>query len=210
MTNLDRSMYESINRLADHTQWAHGLMRVWAKYGISTFAVLLLVGWWTACRVADPVVAVSKALWAGGGAVVALGVNQPIGSLINRARPYAVIPGAHVLVDRTKDFSFPSDHAVTVGAVAVGLLLLERRLGLVASFAAVFMAFARVYVGAHFPGDVLAGLLLGGAVAAVLAIPAGLGLRRFCRGLANSPLRFFVEAGPRNTAEAGVVTESPD
>ena len=50
------------------------------------------------------------------------------------------------------------------GAVATGLLLVNRRLGLLAALAAALMAFARVYIGAHYPWDVLGGLVLGGAV----------------------------------------------
>jgi len=60
---------------------------------------------------------------------VALGLNQLIGGLIDRARPYETLTDVHLLVSRTTDFSFPSDHAVTVGAVAAGLLLAHRRLG---------------------------------------------------------------------------------
>ena len=57
----------------------------------------------------------------------------------------------HRLADHTvtrTGSSPPSDHATVVGAVAVGLLLVNRRWGIVAAIAAVVMAFARVYVGA--------------------------------------------------------------
>jgi undecaprenyl-diphosphatase len=50
------------------------------------------------------------------------------------------------------------------GAVAAGLLLVNRRLGLVAAAAAAIMAFARVYIAAHYPSDVIGGLILGTAV----------------------------------------------
>ena len=50
---------------------------------------------------------------------------------------------------------------------AAGLLLFSRSLGLVAAAAAVLMAFSRVYVAAHYPWDVLAGLALGALVAVV-------------------------------------------
>jgi undecaprenyl-diphosphatase len=45
------------------------------------------------------------------------------------------------------------------------LLIVSRRLGVVAVLAAVLMAFTRVYIAAHYPADVAAGLLLGGLVA---------------------------------------------
>lgn len=66
-----------------------------------------------------------------------------------------------VLVHRSVDASFPSDHATMAGATAAGLLLLDRRLGVTAAVDAALMAFARVYVGAHFPVDVVAGLAVG-------------------------------------------------
>src|SRR6266545_4046605 len=56
--------------------------------------------------------------------------------------------------------------ATMAGAVAVGLWIVHRRLGIVAAMAAVLMAFTRVYIAAHYPADVAAGLLLGGVVAA--------------------------------------------
>ena len=87
-----------------------------------------------------------------------------MGHLFAEARPYATHPGLLRLADPTRDFSFPSDHAVMAGAVTAGLLLVSRRLGLVAAAAAVLMAFSRVYIAAHYPWDVLAGLGLGAAV----------------------------------------------
>jgi undecaprenyl-diphosphatase len=145
---MDASLYRAINRLAARTGWAHPLFVAYAKYGVLLFAVLLLAGWWVARSHAD-IDAVAAIVWAGAGAVLALGVGQLIGHAVDRARPYAVMPTAHVLITRTSDFSFPSDHATAVGAVAAGLWLTHHRLGLLAAGLAVVMAFARVYVGAR-------------------------------------------------------------
>lgn len=78
----------------------------------------------------------------------ALGIGQLIGSAVDRLRPYEAMTNVHVLVDKTTYFSFPSDHATAVGAVAVGLLFANRRWGIVATVLALLMAFTRVYVGA--------------------------------------------------------------
>jgi undecaprenyl-diphosphatase len=193
---MDASLYRAVNRLAGRTGWAHPLFVGYAKYGVLLFAALLVAGWWLGRRSAD-IAAVAAVVWAGAAAVVALGVGQLIGQAIDRARPYAVMPTAHVLITRTSDFSFPSDHATAVGAVAAGLWLAHRRIGILAAGLALVMAFARVYVGAHYPGDVAAGLLLGAGMAAALHPLAARMLRPLLSRVAHSPLRLFV--APRHT-----------
>ncbi|MET8811041.1 phosphatase PAP2 family protein [Streptomyces sp. NPDC004549] len=69
------------------------------------------------------------------------------------------------------DWSFPSNHAVIAASAAVALLFVSRRLGAVAVVAALAMGASRVWVGVHYPHDVLAGLLVG-ALVAVLAMRA--------------------------------------
>ena len=201
MDNLDRSLYKAFNRLADRTSWAHGVVRFYAKDGIVIFAVLLLAAWWIGRASPTPIRNVGKAVWAGVGALIALAVNQPIGSAIGRARPYTAIAGVHLLVDKTTDFSFLSDHATVAGAVAAGLFLLNRRIGIVAGVAALAMGLARVYVGAHYPGDVAAGLVLGASVTIALSRIGARVIEPVLAAVANTPLHPVIAT--KRTAAAG-------
>ncbi|TDC60934.1 phosphatase PAP2 family protein [Micromonospora sp. KC207] len=83
------------------------------------------------------------------------------------------------------DWSFPSNHSTIAGALAAAILLLSPRLAWYAIPLAVFAAFSRVFVGLHYPHDVLAGLLLGALVTTagtpLLARPANELLRRRAR-----------------------------
>src|SRR3954447_6207068 len=162
---MDWTLFHHVNQFAIRTSWAHGPFRVYADYGMVLFALLLALGAIVAVR-AEDAKALARCVWAGIAALVVLAINQPIANAVNRARPYTTHPHVLTLVDRGSDPSFMSDHSVVAGAVAVGLLFAVRKIGYVAIVAALVMFFARVYVGAHYPGDVVAGAALGAIVAA--------------------------------------------
>lgn len=196
---MDSSLFRSINRFANNTAWLHGPAKAYAEFGIAVFAILLLLGWWDARGSKDSIAAVAAVGWAAVAALVGVGLVQIIGGAVDRARPTTVLHGTHLLLDPTKDFSFPSDHSTAAGAVAVGLLLAGpplrlRWYGWVASGSALLMAFTRVYVGAHYPGDVAAGLLLGGLTAAALMVPGRFVCRKLVQAVAATPLRPLVTA----------------
>ncbi|MGI8523097.1 MAG: phosphatase PAP2 family protein, partial [Nocardioides sp.] len=120
--SFDRSWFESINRLSRQTPWLHTPVRDFAEYGIVLFAALLLWSWWRARGTRD-VAAMAVSLWAPIGVLVAVGLNQPIANAVREPRPYDVLNHVLVLVSRSSDFSFPSDHGTMAGAVAAGVFL---------------------------------------------------------------------------------------
>lgn len=160
---LDDQVLFAVNAFARHTPGLNGLVLGYAKYGIVLFLVLLAAALVVARNRSTRDLAATG--WAALAPLVALALNQPLGHLFHEQRPYAVYPHLLRLADVTSDFSFPSDHTVMAGAVTAGLLLAHRRLGLLAAFAALLMAFSRVYIAAHYPWDVVAGLAVGALVA---------------------------------------------
>ncbi|MGH3529901.1 MAG: phosphatase PAP2 family protein, partial [Pseudonocardiaceae bacterium] len=159
--NVDTQLFWAINWFARVTPWLHTPMRIYTSYGVVLFAALLLGGWWVARRQADPRV-MAAAVWAPIGVLVAVGINQPIAAAVGETRPCRALSNIVVIAACGTDPSFPSDHGVMASAAAGWLVLVTRRvLAWVTVTAALLIALSRVYVAAHYPQDVLAGLVLG-------------------------------------------------
>jgi membrane-associated phospholipid phosphatase len=164
---MDFRIERWINGPAGHHAGLDALMRDAATWGQWVF-LALIAGWfvlgWARGRGRERQGALT-ALVAGGGALL---VNQVLSHLWGRDRPFADHPGVHLLIGHGADGSFPSDHAAAAFAIAAVLFVFHRRLGVLALVAAALMGLARIYVGVHYPADVLVGALVGIAVAAVL------------------------------------------
>jgi undecaprenyl-diphosphatase len=100
--------------------------------------------------------------------LVGLAFNQLILLFMHRMRPYdAGI--THLLIARSADPSFPSDHATaTVGIAATLFFHGMRRLGLWLLAAALLMILSRVYIGTHYLSDVVGGAVTGIVAAALV------------------------------------------
>jgi undecaprenyl-diphosphatase len=82
-----------------------------------------------------------------------------------RARPCIALADVRLLVGCTKLPSFPSNHAVNASVLATLISLYMPRLWLAATALAILVGYSRIYVGVHYPLDVLAGSVLGIIVA---------------------------------------------
>ncbi|QGV79820.1 phosphatase PAP2 family protein [Streptomyces ficellus] len=178
-SNPDVGLLYDINGLAkDAPSWFDRIMSFTGEYGIMLAMVLVVLWcWWSVRRrgsAEDSVTAVAGLAWAPLAAGIALLVNIPIRGFVERPRPFNDHQ-LEVLVAGKTDFSFVSDHATMAMAIGVGVFVANRRFGLAAIGLALAEGFCRVYMGVHYPTDVVGGFALGTAVALLLA-PVALAL----------------------------------
>lgn len=113
-------------------------------------------------------------------AINALLVNVLIKNIVARTRPYEVIESLTRLVGEQSDYSFPSGHTSSAFSVAVVIfLLMPKKYGIPALIVATIISYSRLYVGVHYPTDVLGGFVIGTLVA-VICVWAYRNLGKIC------------------------------
>lgn len=101
---------------------------------------------------------------------VAVGISDYTASSLikpffSRIRPCNALEGVNILVNCTSSYAFPSSHASNICALAVAGSFYFRKAMLPLFILAFLIGYSRVYVGVHYPLDVLGGFVWGGMVA---------------------------------------------
>jgi len=171
----DRALFFWWNGFAGRNPVLDGLAALVAQYLIFGVAALMV-----ALMLASPRGASAlrrRLVYAGLAAALALGVNYALAAAVPRPRPFVAYPHAvHLLIAHAADASFPSDHVAVTAAVAFALMGRSRLLQGVLWAAVALIALARVFVGVHWPSDVIGGAAVGALCGGVvLALDGVLG-----------------------------------
>jgi undecaprenyl-diphosphatase len=164
VSGFERDLFHVVNDLPDGLRPALGaVMQLGTLWAVAAGAALALVG---------------RRLWLalglGAAGLTAYFAADFFKGVIKRPRPAHVL--AHVIVrgSPVHGYGYPSGHsAVAAALAAVAAAYLPRRARRFVWTLAVIVAFARVYVGAHFPLDVIGGLALGWVIGAAVNLAVG-------------------------------------
>jgi len=159
---LDAGLFLTVNRLP-HNRWLNGFFRFFTitfKAGLGWYVMMALT------TLFDP----RKGIRVVRHTVLPLSaatslVEFPIKAFFRRNRPFIAFIQAIVIGKKPGSWSFPSGHSASSFA---GVWLLSHeypRLSLVFFMLAALVGFSRIYLGDHYPGDVLSGALSGMALA---------------------------------------------
>ena len=89
-------------------------------------------------------------------------VDGVIKNIVMRERPFRAEPLLQALIEHPESWSFPSGHTgSSFAAATVAVLRLPKKFALPCLLLAALIAFSRLYIGVHYPTDVLAGAVVG-------------------------------------------------
>lgn len=174
--NIDTQLFQVINGWSGHSGILDEIIKGLASdYFLLVGICLLLVFWWFGTLGKITRESTQRMVLIG---LIALGFANGLVKISNlfffRVRPGNALPdgSVHLLFYRPTDSSFPSNFAAVLTAVAITVLMRNRKWGLILLAIALIGGFSRVYVGVHYPLDILGGMAAG-ALASFAAYGVG-------------------------------------
>ena len=143
---------------ATYPRWT-GAMELASGYALYAIAGIAAVSWFVRSggdrerRLAVYTAAIAT--------IVGLAVTIAIQHVYVHERPFVARSDVMLLIPHAADPSFPSEHATAAFALAAGIALYRWRIGAVLLVLAALVGFSRIYVGVHYPADVIAAAGIG-------------------------------------------------
>jgi undecaprenyl-diphosphatase len=151
---MNYQLFQAINQHAGHQPFLDGLMVFVTHYALVLYALVLLLVWVVGKEQFKYTVV--YAVITGG---IGLFINVILGHIYYEPRPF-VTHHVHLLIQHAKDSAFPSDHTTGAFSLALAVLYRHRKIGLGMLLLAILTGISRVYVGHHYPFDVLASIVV--------------------------------------------------
>jgi len=177
MNSIDGIIISHVNHMARHSWAFDRALELFAGNRLLKGGVIIAIVWWVWFKKDEPRLKEREH-------IIVTFVGCIIGMLVSRflsmmlpfrlrpihdessgfILPYGVSPTA---LDGWS--SFPSDHAVLFFALSAGLLFISRKVGVIAlAYTTLFIAFPRIYLGMHYPTDIIAGAVIGIIIALLM------------------------------------------
>src|SRR5579863_958130 len=151
---MDQAITHWINSLAGTSALLDSTMILVTKFGVPFLVALVAAQWWSKTERTH---VRHSCIAAGLSFLIGLGFNQIALLFVHRVRSYNA-GVSHLIISKSPDWSFPSDHATAVMAIVAAFALrgLLRR-ALLLGLLALLVCWSRIYVGTHYMTDILGG-----------------------------------------------------
>ncbi|MBK3497096.1 phosphatase PAP2 family protein [Viridibacillus sp. YIM B01967] len=157
--NIDYQLFKLINQFAGQYSILDQLVLLFSKYGPILFGMVFIWLWFSKSKNQHENRKI--VLYALTIVILTIGIDKIIEMAYFRPRPY-VNHAVTLLFEKSNlDPSFPSNHAAGSFALAFALFWKRRKVGSILIIMACLMALSRIFIGVHYPLDVLAGAIIG-------------------------------------------------
>ncbi|HEK9103302.1 TPA: undecaprenyl-diphosphatase [Bacillus pseudomycoides] len=155
-SQLNIDTFRAINDLGKQYSSLNSTMVFLAEYMVYFLGLIIIAYWFTQSRKNKMMIIQ---------AMVAFVTAEIIGKLAGKFhlnyQPFAVLPDVNKLVDHAVDNSFPSDHTILFFSICFSFWLVRKKTGSLLLTLAFCVAISRIWVGVHYPFDVVTGALIG-------------------------------------------------
>ncbi|WGZ42695.1 undecaprenyl-diphosphatase [Mammaliicoccus lentus] len=156
LSEINIELFRMFNDLGKEVMFLNPIMIFFAKY-MKYFLLFGIVMYWFTRKRENRIMIISSMF----AFVVAEVFGAIAGAIHSNNQPFAELSNVNQLIGHAIDNSFPSDHAIEFFSICITFLLFKKNLRYVWLAIAILVSISRVWVGVHYPADILVGTILG-------------------------------------------------
>lgn len=154
-SQLNIEAFRTINNLGKQYPYLNDSFVFLAEYTVYIFALIVLIRWFSRNQ-KDRIMIICASL----SFVMSEILGKLAGVLHSNKQPFAVLPDVNQLIEKAVDNSFPSDHTILFFSFCITFAIFHKKTGFIWILLACLVGFSRIWVGVHYPADVIAGAMI--------------------------------------------------
>ncbi len=156
LSEINIELFRMFNDLGKEVMFLNPIMIFFAKY-MKYFLLFGIIMYWFTRKRENRIMIISSMF----AFVVAEVFGAIAGAIHSNNQPFVELNNVNQLIGHAIDNSFPSDHAIEFFSICITFLLFKKNLRYVWLAIAILVSFSRIWVGVHYPADILVGAILG-------------------------------------------------
>lgn len=167
-SQLNITLFRAVNDLGKQYTSLNPAFKFISEYTVYILAFSILIYWFIK-KNNNRIMVISSCV----SFVIAETIGKILGKFHSNLQPFAVLSDVNKLIERSIDNSFPSDHTILFFSFCISFWLFRKNHGFLWVVLAFFVGLSRIWVGVHYPLDVIVGAIIAiiSALSSYLIVP---------------------------------------